>query len=85
MLAALLSNTVIQEMRRSHMESRSRQAIVACAGYGAFAGYNWQWEDVVLGLEANYLHGSFGGHVHGVQGAQQRRRRYPTAFSMMSR
>ena len=25
-------------------------------GFGAFAGYNSQWEDVVLGLEANYIH-----------------------------
>jgi opacity protein-like surface antigen len=30
-------------------------------GYGAFAGYNWQWDDVVLGLEGSYLHGTFGG------------------------
>jgi len=30
-------------------------------GYGAFGGYNWQWDDVVLGLEASYLHGPFGG------------------------
>ncbi|MGY4285499.1 outer membrane immunogenic protein [Bradyrhizobium sp. LM2.7] len=29
------------------------------AGYGAFAGYNGQWDDVVLGLEANYIHGGF--------------------------
>jgi outer membrane immunogenic protein len=28
-------------------------------GYGAFAGYNSQWEDVVVGVEANYLHGGF--------------------------
>lgn len=28
-------------------------------GFGAFAGYNSQWEDVVIGLEANYLHGGF--------------------------
>jgi len=28
-------------------------------GYGAFAGYNWQWEDAVLGIEGNYLHGAF--------------------------
>jgi outer membrane immunogenic protein len=27
------------------------------SGYGAFAGYNWQWDDVVFGVEANYLHG----------------------------
>jgi len=29
------------------------------AGYGAFAGYNGQWDDVVLGVEANYIHGGF--------------------------
>jgi outer membrane immunogenic protein len=26
-------------------------------GGGAFAGYNLQWDDVVVGIEANYLHG----------------------------
>ena len=31
------------------------------SGWGAFAGYNSQWDDVVLGLEASYLHGGFGG------------------------
>jgi len=25
-------------------------------GYGAFVGRNWQWDDVVLGVEANYVH-----------------------------
>jgi outer membrane immunogenic protein len=25
-------------------------------GYGGFAGYNWQWDDVLIGLEGNYLH-----------------------------
>jgi outer membrane immunogenic protein len=25
-------------------------------GYGGFAGYNTQWQDLVLGLEANYTH-----------------------------
>jgi outer membrane immunogenic protein len=28
----------------------------SATGYGAFAGYNWQWEDAVLGIEGNYLH-----------------------------
>jgi opacity protein-like surface antigen len=31
------------------------------AGFGGFAGYNSQWDDVVIGLEASYLHGKFGG------------------------
>jgi opacity protein-like surface antigen len=31
------------------------------SGGGAFAGYNSQWEDVVVGVEASYLHGGFGG------------------------
>ncbi|WP_458757871.1 outer membrane protein [Afipia sp. TerB] len=30
-------------------------------GYGGFIGYNGQWEDVVLGVEASYMHGNFGG------------------------
>jgi opacity protein-like surface antigen len=32
-------------------------------GYGGFAGYNSQWEDVVVGVEANYLHGEFGAYA----------------------
>lgn len=28
-------------------------------GYGGFVGYNWQFEDVVLGLEVNYSRNSF--------------------------
>lgn len=31
------------------------------SGFGGFAGYNWQWDDVVLGVEGNVIHGSFGG------------------------
>jgi opacity protein-like surface antigen len=35
------------------------------SGYGLFAGYNWQWDDAVLGLEANYLHGAFHSYSSG--------------------
>ena len=28
--------------------------------WGAFAGYNWQYEDVVVGVEGSYAHGDFG-------------------------
>ena len=31
------------------------------SAYGGFTGYNWQWTDVVVGLEASYMHGKFGG------------------------
>ncbi|MBR1089549.1 porin family protein [Bradyrhizobium manausense] len=34
------------------------------AGYGAFAGYNGQWDDVVMGVEANYIHGGFKSTSH---------------------
>lgn len=31
--------------------------------YGGFAGYNSQWDDVVIGLEMNYVHGKFRGEA----------------------
>jgi outer membrane immunogenic protein len=37
------------------------KASVHGSGWGAFAGYNSQWDDVVLGVELNYMHGKFGG------------------------
>jgi opacity protein-like surface antigen len=30
-------------------------------GFGGFAGYNSQWDDVVLSVEFSYMHGKFGG------------------------
>ena len=29
----------------------------SAVGYGGFAGYNSQWEDVVVGVEGSYMHG----------------------------
>ena len=40
----------------------------AQGGYGGFAGYNSQWDDVVIGLEMNYLHAKFGGSSSGSMG-----------------
>jgi outer membrane immunogenic protein len=37
------------------------RASVHGSGFGGFTGYNWQWDDVVVGLELNYMHGKFGG------------------------
>jgi opacity protein-like surface antigen len=47
-------------------------------GFGGFVGYNTQWQDLVLGLEANYTHSPFtlvsspspiSNHVYGVGAA----------------
>jgi outer membrane immunogenic protein len=61
MLAALISDNVIQQMGVAQWNLGLGKNSARAPGYGAFTGYNWQWDDVVLGLEASYLHGSFGG------------------------
>src|ERR1700687_1144752 len=60
-LAALIANNVIQEMGVAQWNLGLGKNSARAPGYGAFAGYNWQSDDVVLGLETSYLHGSFGG------------------------
>lgn len=43
------------------LESVTEQAAV----FGAFAGYNFQYENVVIGLEGSYLHGTFASSATG--------------------
>jgi outer membrane immunogenic protein len=50
----ILRNTVIQAPV-AQLELFGRQHTQG-PGFGAFVGRNWQWEDVVLGVEANYVH-----------------------------
>jgi opacity protein-like surface antigen len=61
MLAALLDHNVIEEMQVSQWNLGLGKQSARSSAYGGFAGYNWQWDDVVIGLEASYLHGKFGG------------------------
>jgi outer membrane immunogenic protein len=62
MMAALLADTLIEsEMGVSQWNLGLGKASQRTSGYGAFVGYNAQWDDVVLGLEISYLHGKFGG------------------------
>ena len=68
MLAALLSNNVVEEMGVSRWNLGLGKNSARAPGYGAFTGYNWQWDDVVVGLEASYVHGSFGGAAHATKG-----------------
>jgi outer membrane immunogenic protein len=62
MFAALLANNIIEsEMGVSRWNLGLGKQSARSSAFGGFAGYNSQWEDVVLGLEASYLHGTFGG------------------------
>jgi outer membrane immunogenic protein len=62
MIAALLANTNIEsEMQVSSWNLGLGKQSARTSGFGGFAGYNSQWDDVILGLEASYLHGGFGG------------------------
>ncbi|WP_456623398.1 MULTISPECIES: outer membrane protein [unclassified Bradyrhizobium] len=61
MLSTLLDHNVIQQMDVANWNLGLGGQSTRSSGYGAFFGYNSQWEDVVLGLEVSYLHGSFGG------------------------
>src|SRR6516162_5133486 len=61
MINTLLDHNVIQEMQVSSWNLGLGKQSARSSVYGAFGGYNWQWDDVVLGVEASYVHGSLGG------------------------
>jgi outer membrane immunogenic protein len=62
MMAALLADTLIESaMQVSHWNLGLGKASARTSAFGGFAGYNSQWEDVVVGIEASYMHGKFGG------------------------
>jgi outer membrane immunogenic protein len=64
MLSALLDHNVIQEMGVSQWNLGLGGQSARSSAFGAFGGYNLQWDDVVLGVEVSYMHGSFGGASH---------------------
>lgn len=62
MMAALLADTLIESsMGVSQWNLGLGKASQRTTGYGAFVGYNAQWDDVVMGIEVSWLHGRFGG------------------------
>lgn len=59
----ILANTVIEnDMQVSQWPLALGKSSQRNSAFGAFAGYNAQWEDVVLGVEASYMHGKFSGN-----------------------
>jgi opacity protein-like surface antigen len=61
LIGALIDHNVIQEMDVQNWNLLLGKDSARAPGYGAFAGYSWQWDDVVAGVEMSYLHGTFGG------------------------
>lgn len=67
--SGLLANTLVEsQMGISQWPLSFQKQSAHATGYGAFAGYNSQWDDVVIGLEMSYLHGKFGGSATGSMG-----------------
>jgi opacity protein-like surface antigen len=59
LLADMLRNTTIEsEFAVSHWPQPTEGRDSGLT-YGGFIGYNWQWDDAVLGLELNYNRSSF--------------------------
>ena len=54
----LLTGTAIEAAATSRNGRSWARSRVHGTGYGGFVGYNSQWDDVVLGVEANYMHGN---------------------------
>lgn len=61
MIAPLLDHNVLQEMDVANWNLGLGKQSSRSGGFGGFAGYNWQYDDVVMGVEMSYLHADFGG------------------------
>lgn len=57
---ALGPNNILRDVVFSVSEANGKVNLHQTA-FGGFVGYNGQWSDVVLGVEANYMHGTFTG------------------------
>ena len=60
-VAHLLADTAIENSGQVSSWPVGGRESVHGNGIGGFVGYNSQWDDVVLSVELNYMHGKFGG------------------------
>jgi outer membrane immunogenic protein len=68
MIAPLVANNVVQQTGVATWNLGLGKESAQSPGFGGFAGYNSQWDDVVIGVEASYLHGNFGGSASAGEG-----------------
>lgn len=59
--AHLLADTAIENSGQVSSWPVGGKVSVHGDGIGGFVGYNSQWDDIVLSVELNYMHGKFGG------------------------
>jgi outer membrane immunogenic protein len=68
LLAKLLNNVDLEQQFNISQWPLQSKSHASGTGFGAFAGYNFQWTDAVVGIEMNYTHGNFFGSNSGQQG-----------------
>jgi opacity protein-like surface antigen len=68
MLNALIGNFTVAQTGIGQSNLQLGGDSARSSAYGAFTGYNWQWDDVVAGLEMSYMHGNFGGSATASEG-----------------
>ena len=68
LLAKLLNNVDLEQQFDISKWPLNGEAHASGKGYGAFAGYNFQWTDAVIGIELNYIHGNLFASNSGSQG-----------------
>jgi outer membrane immunogenic protein len=54
---SLRNTTILAQMQPDQWQVLGSRSTGA-AGFGGFMGYNWQWDNAVIGLELNYTHTS---------------------------
>ncbi len=60
----LYMTTIENEMKVSQWPVLGTKS-ASSKGFGGFIGYNAQWDAAVIGVEASYMHGTFGGSTFG--------------------
>ena len=59
LVAFALRETALENEQHPSLWQVLGQGYNRSAGYGVFAGVNWQWEDAVVGFELNYTRPNF--------------------------
>ena len=58
LIATALQDTVVQSQYAPSQLQTLGQGSASAFGYGGYVGYNFQWQDVITGVEATYTHTS---------------------------